>query len=472
MEGVGGICLFEMEGEFSLGENGDVTVFAAKKGDLPPGAHALLGNKHLKDLFVSLDLIQFRGEVEIEEALSFGRSFSSRFDPLHRSEALSLASIAPVPVSKLGSVFFDIPSMLCLALSLLFALAIWPSVSFDSIAPLSTTMEPRALVVSLVCLSLARVFWLSFELASSRLKAETWPPATKSIVNAVPVPRIKEACKFAPSLSPNQEAQCKSVNDRLAHVFAHHYLGLSQHTGPPGLCPKPFETKRRIYSDRSYPPTLARRAPIASATRRPAISPSKEKFAPRKLPLSKPRKARKLRTSVHANPAPTRGSPRRVSMGGKTTTPRGLRGWETTPPLGPGTPLYDSIPLDPGQGPQHIFASVPELDFAWRQETFGQHSTVVEKMHLLARPRSRESTHASAKQPRRGFMMQVVRGEIARAMIRQQKVDSSESSSVEPLVPRAQWMVDTPPYATKEEADRIWRQIRFNSSRLGTDLGF
>jgi hypothetical protein len=26
------------------------------------------------------------------------------------------------------------------------------------------------------------------------------------------------------------------------------------------------------------------------------------------------------------------------------------------------------------------------------------------------------------------------------------------------LVPRAQWMLDTPPYATKEEADRIWRQ--------------
>jgi hypothetical protein len=79
-------------------------------------------------------------------------------------------------------------------------------------------------------------------------------------------------------------------------------------------------------------------------------------------------------------------------------------------------------------------------------------------MHLLAQPRSRESTHALAKPPRRCFMMQVVRGEIARAMVRQQKADSSESSSVEPLVPRAQWMLDTPPYATKEEADRIWRQ--------------
>jgi hypothetical protein len=47
---------------------------------------------------------------------------------------------------------------------------------------------------------------------------------------------------------------------------------------------------------------------------------------------------------------------------------------------------------------------------------------------------------------------------MARAIIRQQKADSPESYSVEPLVPRAQWMLDTPPYATKEEADRVWRQ--------------
>jgi hypothetical protein len=51
-------------------------------------------------------------------------------------------------------------------------------------------------------------------------------------------------------------------------------------------------------------------------------------------------------------------------------------------------------------------------------------------------------------------MMQVVRNEMARAMVRRQKADSSESSS-EPLVPRAQWMIDTPPYATKEEANRL-----------------
>ncbi len=30
VEGVGGMCLFDMEGDFSLGDNGSVTVFAVK----------------------------------------------------------------------------------------------------------------------------------------------------------------------------------------------------------------------------------------------------------------------------------------------------------------------------------------------------------------------------------------------------------------------------------------------------------
>jgi hypothetical protein len=45
------------------------------------------------------------------------------------------------------------------------------------------------------------------------------------------------------------------------------------------------------------------------------------------------------------------------------------------------------------------------LDFAWRRETFGQHSTVVEKMQLLARPRSHEATRALVKPTHRYFMM-------------------------------------------------------------------
>jgi hypothetical protein len=59
-------------------------------------------------------------------------------------------------------------------------------------------------------------------------------------------------------------------------------------------------------------------------------------------------------------------------------------------------------------------------------------------------------------------MMQIVRGEMvaaqARRQSRQRQNHLDKSSSVESLMPRAQWMLDTSPYATKEEADRIWRQ--------------
>ncbi len=153
----------------------------------------------------------------------------------------------------------DIP-FLCLTISLLVVLAIWLAVSFNPNTFLSTAMEPRALVVSVVCLSLARVIWFALDLVSSRLRADPRPPASNAFVHPIPVVRKVEGCKLAPSLSPTQSSRCTSVNDRLAHVFAHHYLGLSQRASPSGSRPKPFALKYRVFPDRSYPPTLARRA--------------------------------------------------------------------------------------------------------------------------------------------------------------------------------------------------------------------
>jgi hypothetical protein len=58
LEGIGGTRCFCLEGDLSLGENRQVTVFAAEVGDLPPGTHILLGNQHLIDLGLSLDFVQ------------------------------------------------------------------------------------------------------------------------------------------------------------------------------------------------------------------------------------------------------------------------------------------------------------------------------------------------------------------------------------------------------------------------------
>jgi hypothetical protein len=55
-----------------------------------------------------------------------------------------------------------------------------------------------------------------------------------------------------------------------------------------------------------------------------------------------------------------------------------------------------------------------------------------------------------AERPLRSFMMQVVRGK------RSQTSSPSEDSA--PLALRPTWILETAPYATKEKADRIWRQ--------------
>jgi hypothetical protein len=65
---------FEMEGELSLVENLEITVFAVKNGDLPPNAHAMLGNLHLKQLRVSLDFAQNHPCCRLEDAIDYGRS--------------------------------------------------------------------------------------------------------------------------------------------------------------------------------------------------------------------------------------------------------------------------------------------------------------------------------------------------------------------------------------------------------------
>ncbi len=174
--------------------------FAVSKGDLPPGSHALIGNQHLKDLLVSLDFVQFRGEVEIGEAISFGKSFASRSDQSTDSFSQSRSSLAPV--SKLLSVCLDIP-LLCLAIVLLSVLATCMAISFGPTTLLSTAMEPQALVVSLVCLFFARVFWLSRDLVLLQLSLDTRSPTTEAFVC-----RRDDGCKLAPSLSPAQRRQC------------------------------------------------------------------------------------------------------------------------------------------------------------------------------------------------------------------------------------------------------------------------
>jgi hypothetical protein len=105
-----------------------------------------------------------------------------------------------------------------------------------------------------------------------------------------------------------------------------------------------------------------------------------------------------------------------------------------------------------------IFAAVPNLDFSLQRESFGMHSTVQEKLHLLSQPRSRTSAQTLAPKTHRCFMMQLVRGEMAKAQARRDKQESSSEPPHLPLHTRPQWMRDEQPFVSEDEADRDWQE--------------
>jgi hypothetical protein len=55
VEGIGGMRVLELEGDFLLVENSEITLFCVEHSDLPPGTQALLGLSHVKSLALSLD---------------------------------------------------------------------------------------------------------------------------------------------------------------------------------------------------------------------------------------------------------------------------------------------------------------------------------------------------------------------------------------------------------------------------------
>jgi hypothetical protein len=110
-----------------------------------------------------------------------------------------------------------------------------------------------------------------------------------------------------------------------------------------------------------------------------------------------------------------------------------------------------SVPPSSNDRASHIFDLVPGLNFELQREAFGSVASVPEKLQLHSQPRSRQSSRTLTERPLRSFIMQVVRGQRTRA-------SPAPMEDTLPLVPRLTWMQETPPYATKEEADRNWRQ--------------
>jgi hypothetical protein len=74
VEGIGGMRVLELEGEFSLVDNSEITLFCVEHSDLPPGTQALLGLSHVKSLALSLDFALLHPYCELRAAKEFARA--------------------------------------------------------------------------------------------------------------------------------------------------------------------------------------------------------------------------------------------------------------------------------------------------------------------------------------------------------------------------------------------------------------
>jgi hypothetical protein len=255
------MCLFDMEGELSLAGNVEITVFAVGKDDLPPDSHALLGNKHLRELRVSLDFAQNHPYGSLVDAIAFGRSLVFSLTLLVTS-APSFDSTSPFLVSSV-----DFRWWFCgvSIFSFGFALVIAPQ------AQQGPTIEPRVFALYLVVPFLALLSWLLPESSRTLLGPLVRPPVWARTVTPSALAPDTSPLTIAPTLSSAARSRFDFTNDRLAHVLAHNLHNLTPQLGFGGI--SPYEAvygktppPLRIYRDYSYPPNTTRRVSTFAPT--------------------------------------------------------------------------------------------------------------------------------------------------------------------------------------------------------------
>jgi hypothetical protein len=202
VEGIGGTQHFCLEGDLLLAGGLLLTVFAGKKGNLPPDFHALLGTKHVQDLGVSLDYALDNPGCSLQQAMAVRRSYA----------LLSVSSLPSKGEEITSSDLKESSFFFTLFLGLLFLWVVAANWDFRSSSSMSLLwIEPQALLASLVLLALTRtVFEVLSSLSErfSRWKAvsSTQPPSTRPI-------------GFSPSLSALQHENLQETNARFAHLF-------------------------------------------------------------------------------------------------------------------------------------------------------------------------------------------------------------------------------------------------------------
>jgi hypothetical protein len=145
VHGVGGKGVFKVEGDLSLDERHFLTLLAVPPSELPLGIVALIGNKHLIEMSVSLDYAQAHPGTPLQDSMAFSsRSLEGETHtgflsaPLAGSAGISLAS----GLATGWSMAIETQTFLKFALSLSLSLLVWMVLQWAHPVPLSNTRPP------------------------------------------------------------------------------------------------------------------------------------------------------------------------------------------------------------------------------------------------------------------------------------------------------------------------------------------
>jgi hypothetical protein len=227
IDGIGGMRVLELESDFSLVENSEITLFCVEHSDLPPGTQALLGLSQVKSLALSLDFALLHPYCELRAAKDFART-SSLWEC---SSVLTLSS----PSRERRR-----PALFCVGILGLCLFLIFPYLAEDGKSGLHHWISPFSEFRTLIATLLLTILLVLFDLAgalseSCRSSLFILPPEGKGRTLRVihpsgSGPRLDPHLAPLPSRLPFWRTEWS--RDSMAPHF--HFEGIASHERPYG----------------------------------------------------------------------------------------------------------------------------------------------------------------------------------------------------------------------------------------------
>jgi hypothetical protein len=260
VEGIGGTKIMELEGDISLADKTEITLFCVDPEELPPGTQVLLGLSSLKSLAVSLDFVLEHPGCELQAARDHARTCSEK-----RLNFGSLTSLF-----REGKFF----TLLCLAVFGL-CLGLAPhgrnekdSASFHLVSPLIASLASALYsflgLLGLVCL----IGFACALLANTPSRIGLMPfPVETEIRDVRDLPQRPQRPRASPHLSLENQLLMESLCDFHPGVYAHNFCpqsnlgGLAPHTD--------FNLQRQMIGAISSVATISEKFALLAKSRTP-----------------------------------------------------------------------------------------------------------------------------------------------------------------------------------------------------------